>query len=169
MPITGAVFGLFILVVIIIGKIVDWVKIKSEYLGGGVSLRQLAEKYKISKSQIFKMSSKEGWTKQRDKIVTRAGAEAERKIASAIIENADIAERIRGKLLNRLEAEVDRLPEEPGTECSTCIITTDEDGRQVKKTVTVKFKDLISAYHDLIGTDLKREKIEIKKQKADDW
>lgn len=155
--------------VIIIGKLIDWVRIKSEYLGGGVSLRQLADKYKVSKSQIFKISSKEGWAKQRGTIANRAGAEAEQKIASAIVANADIAERIRGKLLKRLEAEVDRLPEEPGTECSTCIITTDEEGQQVKKTVTVKFKDLISAYHDLIGTDLKREKIEIEKQKADDW
>ena len=63
-----------------------------------------------------------------DLIVTRK--------AEAYAENADIAERIRMKLLERLEHEIDALPESIGTRLS-------RDGKECK------LRDLTGAYLDL--------------------
>lgn len=45
---------------------VDWLKIKSEYVNGNISLRKLAEKTEgITYSQIAKVAASEKWTEAR--------------------------------------------------------------------------------------------------------
>ena len=40
----------------------DWLKIKSEYVSGNVSYRELSEKYGVSQSVIRKRAAAEKWT-----------------------------------------------------------------------------------------------------------
>lgn len=118
----------------------DWERIRAEYIAGGISLRDLAQKYGVTKSAIGRRASSERWTDERDKTGTKVRQKTEDLIVSrqseAYAENADIAERIRMKLLERLEREIDALPENIGTRLS-------RDGKECK------LRDLTGAYLDL--------------------
>ena len=118
----------------------DWERIRAEYIAGGISLRDLAQKHGVTKSAIGRRASSESWTDERDKTGTKVRQKTEDLIVSrqseAYAENADIAERIRMKLLERLEREIDALPESIGTRLS-------RDGKECK------LRDLTGAYLDL--------------------
>lgn len=61
----------------------DWERIKAEYLAGGVSCRELAEKYQISQNRIQKRSSKEGWKKARQKVGEKVAEKTITRVARA--------------------------------------------------------------------------------------
>ena len=70
------------------------------------------------------------------KVRQKTDVEIATRQAEAYAENADIAARIRMKLLERLEREIDALPESIGTRMS-------RDGKECK------LRDLTGAYLDL--------------------
>lgn len=118
----------------------DWERIRAEYIAGGISLRDLAQKHGVTRSAIGRRASAESWTEERDKTGTKVRQKTEDLIVSrkseANAENADITARIRMKLLVRLEQEIDALPESIGTRLS-------RDGKEFK------LRDLTGAYLDL--------------------
>lgn len=118
----------------------DWERIRAEYIAGGISLRDLAQKHGVTRSAIGRRASAECWTEERDKTGTKVRQKTEDLIVSrqseANAENADIAARIRMKLLVRLEQEIDALPESIGTRLS-------RNGKECK------LRDLTGAYLDL--------------------
>lgn len=78
---------------------------------------------------------------------------AEQKIANTVSDNAVIAERIRAKLLKRIEREIDNLPEYIGTEMYNNVENMSYEGRKLtKKTYggkSYRIRDLTAAYRDL--------------------
>lgn len=90
----------------------------------------------------------------------KAVMKAEQKTADAAAKNAVIAERIRTKLLNRIEKEIDALPEHIGTEMTSNIENLSYDGRKLSKKTyggkNYKLRDLTAAYRDLMA-DMPRE------------
>lgn len=46
---------------------VDWKKIKAEYIAGGMSYRELAEKHNVSFDTLAKLAAKENWRKLKQK------------------------------------------------------------------------------------------------------
>ena len=46
---------------------VDWKKIKAEYIAGGISYRELAEKHNVSFDTLAKLAAKENWRKLKQK------------------------------------------------------------------------------------------------------
>ena len=118
----------------------DWEKIRAEYIAGGISLRDLAKKHGVSKDAICRRARAEEWKLSRDKTATKVRQKTEDAVVArqseAYAENADIAARIRMKLLERLEREIDALPESIGTRLS-------RDGKECK------LRDLTGAYLDL--------------------
>ena len=135
-----------------IGK-TDWNAIRTEYIGGNGSQRELAEKYGVSEAYLVKKANKEHWKQARDETIRKGIEKGQQKAAEAIADNATTAARIRAKLLAKLEKEIDALPEKIGSESSGTMI---EDGKMVKgvKTRTVKsqvfkLRDLTAAYKDL--------------------
>lgn len=94
----------------------DWLKIKSEYVSGNVSYRELSEKYGVSQSVIRKRAAAEKWTgtktEQRNKIRTKV----EQKVAERTAEmEADRIVRmlsLTDEFVNKIERaiqEVDRV------------------------------------------------------------
>lgn len=77
----------------------------------------------------------------------------EQKTAQAASDNAAIAQRIKEKLLKRLEREIDALPEKIGSETGgTNIVYGKTEKGEKKRTVTsqnYKLRDLTAAYKDL--------------------
>ena len=67
---------------------IDWNAIKTEYVTGNISTQRLAEKYGISVNTLRKRSTKESWSKERQKYgqkvvktaVARAGARDARRL-----------------------------------------------------------------------------------------
>ncbi len=60
----------------------DWNKLKKEYVKGGVSYRQLCEKYNVPFGTLSKVASKENWAALRKK----AGEETDTKLVDAVSE-----------------------------------------------------------------------------------
>lgn len=92
------------------GKAVSWRKIKAEYVAGGISQRALAEKWGVPMTTLVKHAKKEKWTARRKDAENKAVEKASEKVAEAVADNAVVLERIKGKLLARLETMVDEFP-----------------------------------------------------------
>jgi hypothetical protein len=85
--------------------------------------------------------------------MSKAIAKTQQKAADAICDNVTIAARIRTKLLRRLEKEVDKLPEQIGSETINSIVEygKNKQGNRQRKEVShgYKLRDLAAAYKDL--------------------
>lgn len=82
---------------------VDWTKIKAEYIAGGTSYRKLAEKYGVARTTLERKAKEEKWTELR----RQADGRAEAKIVNDISrQNAKIDEtyfRCVDKLMKKAE------------------------------------------------------------------
>ena len=101
----------------------------------------------------MKRANVEGWNDLRKQAVSKSVQKAQQKTAEAISDNAAIAQRIKAKLLKKLEKEIDALPEKIGSESSgtNMLFGKDEKGNKTRKITsqTYKLRDLTAAYKDL--------------------
>jgi hypothetical protein len=132
---------------------VDWNAIRAEYIGGGISQRKLAEKHGVSIGTLLRRANQEHWLESRTKADNKAILLLEQKTANAASDNAAIAQRIKAKLLKRLEKEIDALPEKIGSETTGTNITNGKNDKGNKTrsitSQTYKLRDLTAAYKDL--------------------
>lgn len=86
---------------------VDWLRIKTEYINGNISLRKLAEENAVSYSQMAKVAAAEQWNAQREQQRIKIESKTNRKSAEKISDNeseiASIKSRIRLKIYQELE------------------------------------------------------------------
>lgn len=105
----------------------------------------------------MKKANAEGWFELRKKADVKSTALAQQRTAAASADNATIAQRVKTKLLKRLEKEIDALPELIGTEMNQAITNMEyggekKNGKLTKRTEgnkTYKLRDLTAAYRDL--------------------
>ena len=139
----------------------DWNIIKAEYIAGGTSMRKLSEKYGVPFATLRDRSDREGWVKSKKQAQQILVEKTAQKVASVAANNAATAERIREKLLNRLEREIDNLPENIGSQTQRAIIdnTYDGKGRRLTKVKEARtefsLRDLTTAYKNLTS-DMKK-------------
>jgi transposase-like protein len=62
------------------GITVDWNTLKAEYIAGGISYRELAEKYGVSQSTLRQRAAREKWSEQKNTVRT----EVEQKMIDTI-------------------------------------------------------------------------------------
>lgn len=109
----------------------------------------------------MKRANKEGWATLRKQADSKSVEIAQQKTADAVSENVAIAQRIKAKLLRRLEREIDRLPDNIGSEYVTGGVEygKNEKGNRIRKEVThaYKLRDLTAAYKDLTDDMPKEE------------
>lgn len=119
----------------------------------------------------MKRANKEGWATLRKQADSKSVEIAQQKTADAVSENAAIAQRIKAKLLRRLEREIDKLPENIGSEYVTGGVEygKNEKGNRIRKEVThaYKLRDLTAAYKDLTD-DMPREEDSTTIEKLDE-
>ena len=93
------------------GLSVDWKRIKAEYIAGGKSLRELAEKYGVSFSTIQKKSMEEKWgnlrKKSRRKVEEKIIDSVSSKEAKKAVDLFDIADLLAEKVREMAEMVVD--------------------------------------------------------------
>lgn len=133
---------------------IDWAAIQAEYIAGGISQRKLAAKHGISQSTLLARAKVEQWATLRQKARDKAVAKALQKTADAAADNAATAQRIKSKLLARLEKEIDQLPENQigtSTYRQNEEIKIDSSGRPIKERSGIEFKlrEFAAAYKDL--------------------
>ena len=134
-------------------RVVDWNAIRAEYVAGGISQRKLAEKYGISYPTLRKQADSKGWVKEREAATRKAVEKASQEVAKSAASNAVTAQRIRAKLLARLEKEIDALPDSIGTNKRKAVTEYEYEGKRPKKqkdlATEYKLRDLTAAWKDL--------------------
>lgn len=86
----------------------DWQVIKTEYITTNTSYRKLAQKYGISTTQICNVGRDEKWVEQREQYLNNTTAKAIEKISQQEANRAAKIHTVADKLLNKIEALVDR-------------------------------------------------------------
>lgn len=136
----------------------DWNAIRAEYIGGGISQRKLADKYGVSKNTLIKRANTEKWKTQQNEVYNKVTTRIQQETANVAADNSVIAQRIRTKLLKRLEQEIDALPDSIGTEMYQDVTTISyQAGKEGSGTATkrtdggkkFRLRDLTGAYRDL--------------------
>ena len=115
----------------------------------------------------MKRANKEKWTELRQQTEMIAVKKAQQKTANLKAKNAETLERIRGKLLSRIEKEIDGLPEQTGSESGEKNYEYSGEVKIRETSIAWKIRDLTSSYRDLIDEDFRREKLDLDKQKAE--
>jgi transposase-like protein len=114
--------------------------VRAEYIAGGISLRDLAEKYNINPQTVMSWAHREKWEEQRQAVASKVQARRNQKIAETVataeIDNATIAANIKRDILLLIQRTIDGYPTD-ATE-----IKKQENGEQR----TYKLKDLADAY-----------------------
>lgn len=98
-----------------------WGKIKAAYLKGGVTYKELGEKYHVAEKTIRNRASKEGWKKDRDEIKTRTGQKLIERVSDARTREIESIFRATDKMGDVLDRLLDEL-------------TQMEGGRMIKST-----------------------------------
>lgn len=109
----------------------------------------------------MRKANREHWKQDRDKVVSKTTAVVQQKVASAASDNAAIAQRIKAKLLRKLEKEIDALPDSMGSETRQTVLENEylynDKGKPIgtkpskakEATKAFKLRDLTAAYKDL--------------------
>ena len=124
----------------------NWRKIKAEYLAGGVSQRALAEKYGIAWGTFAKRTRKEKWTAARKRAEQKEVEKVSQKTAETVADNAVALQRIKTKLLNRVESMIDNFPDTNAVEKREKIGNVD---------YIYRLKDLAAVYSALEDKSIK--------------
>ena len=136
----------------------DWNAIKAEYIGGGISYRALADKYKVSFGTLRGHAEKENWAQEREKAKQKVSTKAAQKTAEAAAQNAVKLEKAREKLIDHLLRQIDSMPKNGGTH--TRQSQTDKaTGRQM--TIDYDLQTMINALEKLSNgstADIERQK-----------
>ena len=127
-----------------------WVEARAEYIKGGCTQTEIAQKYGIPYNTVVRKASDEGWTKLRKEAARKAGELAQEKIAErkaeAAVENAAMLEKARRLLIERILETIEQMPKKSGTRVRQS--KTDRDtGQQVS--VDYDLQTLITAYEKL--------------------
>jgi hypothetical protein len=87
----------------------DWIELKNEYLTTSISLRGLAQKYKIPYSTVNSRSNKEKWTQEKFEVQSRIVSEVEQKVINGEIDRKVLINQRHIQLYNMGMAVVETL------------------------------------------------------------
>lgn len=118
---------------------IDWRALRVEYIRGGVSIREMAEKYNIPFGTVRHHAEVENWTQERKKAEQKVNQLSAQKAAEAAANNATLAEDIKQRLLLRLKRIEEKYP---------------DDATEIRlwtkgKTTIYRIRDLTGAYKEL--------------------
>jgi uncharacterized protein YjcR len=92
------------------GFLLDWKRIRAEYIAGGTSYRKLAEKHGVSFVTLSKVAKREGWSElrrqQEDKQTTKTVEAISTKEANKAVDIIDVADKLLGKITELMDTMV---------------------------------------------------------------
>lgn len=153
---------------------VDWLKIKTEYITTDTSYRKLAEKYGVNYQTICAKSKAEGWIALREQHRNRTLTKTVEKISDTQAKQAAKVSCLADKLLVKLEQAIDELDlqvtthkvktESGNTEETTEFITVSEGGpvdRAGLRHLTIALQQLQSIKGELPDLDRQEQEARI--------
>ena len=90
---------------------VNWRTIKAEYIAGGISQRKIAEKHGVPFGTLQKRARLEKWNAKRRNAEDKEVEKVIQKTAEEVADNAVLLQKIKAKLLRKLDQMVDQYPE----------------------------------------------------------
>ena len=88
---------------------VDWSKIRKEYIQGGVSYRELAAKYGVPYRTLAARAKAENWVELRNQASIKAASKTVESVAKQNARVDDRINRLANRLIDKLEKAVDEL------------------------------------------------------------
>ena len=89
---------------------VEWSKIKADYISGGTSYRKLAKKYGVSPTTLTKVAIREGWNDARHQAEIKQTSKIVNDVSKKNAKIDDTYYRIIDKLMKKAEELVDNTP-----------------------------------------------------------
>ena len=89
----------------------SWRKIKAEYIAGGISQRKIAAKYDVPFGTLQKRARVEKWNTKRQKAEDATVEKVTQKTVEEVADNAVMLQRIKAKLLRKLDSMVEAYPD----------------------------------------------------------
>ena len=89
----------------------SWRKIKAEYIAGGISQRKIAAKYDVPFGTLQKRARVEKWNTKRQKAEDATVEKVTQKTVEEVADNAVMLQKIKAKLLAKLDSMVDAYPD----------------------------------------------------------
>ena len=89
----------------------SWRKIKAEYIAGGISHRKIAAKYDVPFGTLQKRARVEKWNTKRQKAEDATVEKVTQKTVEEVADNAVMLQKIKAKLLAKLDSMVDAYPD----------------------------------------------------------
>jgi uncharacterized protein YjcR len=155
----------------------EWEKIKSDYVTGRMTMRELAEKYGVSLSTLGKRASREGWAQRREHHNNKVAAKVEEKRAGRkaekILRLQEAADRMQ-QHIDKVLADEEQFHRYLVSFGTKEVIHKKADTKAIKD-MTSALKDLTDIIRDVYGmpaADLKhrmkmdKEKLKLEKEKA---
>ena len=120
---------------------IDWNAVRSEYIKGGTTYRQLSEKYGINFSTIQQRAARENWSEKRNAASIKIEQSVISKTADKAADNATLAADIKRKGLLILNNLFDKFAELESTEHREYAGKNLTDIKRLRD-LTAAFKDL---------------------------
>ncbi len=136
----------------------DWNAIKAEYIGGGISQQELAEKHGIPYPTLRDRAHEEKWTQSRKNARIKSVKKAEDRTADAAAANAVKLQKARAMLIDRIIKALEQMPDKSGTR-----IRQSQFDKNTGKQLSVDYdlSTLVSAFEKLSSgstADFERQK-----------
>lgn len=90
-----------------------WEGIKADYITGEMKVREIAQKWNVSESRIYKKATSEGWKKLQEKIRQKADEKYVARAARVRARELEVISTAAGKMAALLEKTVNELDEQP--------------------------------------------------------
>ena len=127
----------------------NWKKIKAEYIKGGISQQKLADKYSIGVSTLKRRARAEGWTNARAECDAETDLKVVQKTAEQNASDAVRLDRMRAKLIGKLERAIDQYPDIAGNRMEQSVTENtyssfdegSDSKRSPERVKTVKFEN----------------------------
>ena len=153
---------------------VNWSKIRADYISGKYSYDRLAEMHKVSRTAIVNHSRKEGWSKAKKEIVESHIANVTEAIKKSDMEYTEKVYEVADKLLNMAEKMADRMAEDENlsprdAKTLTEIVKNVKDIKGIKSEIDTKEQEArIKKLEKEIATDVEAPQINITIAGAED-
>ena len=129
-------------------KHIDWAAIQAEYIGGNIGQKRLAEEHGVAAATLKKRAKAEGWYQMKLEVAAKSRLKAVQKTADIAAENAVRAQRIKTRLLEKLEDLMEKQLK----------ATEEREYDGIDRLVAInRLRDLTAAYKDLTGDMPKAE------------
>lgn len=144
------------------GIVVDWDAMRTEYIQGGVSYRELAAKYGVPLRTLADRAKAEKWVELREQARNKTVTKTVENVAKQNARVDDRINRLANRLIDKLEKAVDEL------DVKTVTMKTTMKTGAAK--VTTEYRKLDSLLREAYGSEIRdgffsfRERYEVVKQ-----